>query len=266
MIEFPKVTYIVNTFNREKKLYNALDSIFDQDYPNLEIIVVDDHSDIDTSLSISEKYPDIKVIRNRENLGLSRSRQIGVENASSEIISFLDDDDILVDRDKTKRHVKILLENKHAALVCSNIMEVDDKGRNPYTIEWPEEVKAHLMKRNGIIFPSTTTVRKDSFINVAGFDSRFTRGVDSDVYRRLVLSDWTIIFENIITVDYLVVSNDKITNHASVSSIKKNIHSNLLTLAKYKNYYIAHPKSMLVRVRNIIRLSIRYLYQKLRES
>ncbi|MBQ3441381.1 glycosyltransferase [Candidatus Saccharibacteria bacterium] len=93
----PLVTIAVAVYNIEKYLPACLDSILAQTYSNLEIIVVDDGSE-DDSAKICDDYKArddrIKVIH-QKNAGLSAARNIGLEQASSEFIAFIDGDDCL---------------------------------------------------------------------------------------------------------------------------------------------------------------------------
>lgn len=90
-----KISVIIPVYNVEKYLRNCVDSIINQTYINLEIILVNDGS-TDGSLSIIEEYKDkderIKVI-NKVNGGLSSARNAGMEIATGKYISFIDSDD-----------------------------------------------------------------------------------------------------------------------------------------------------------------------------
>ncbi|WP_029232393.1 glycosyltransferase family 2 protein [Butyrivibrio sp. VCB2006] len=91
------ITVIVPIYNASTYLEECLESIVNQDYKDLEIILVNDGS-TDGSLAICEKYAlgdeRIKVI-NQENKGLVRSRKVGISSASGEYISFVDADDYI---------------------------------------------------------------------------------------------------------------------------------------------------------------------------
>lgn len=92
-----KISVIVPVYNVEKFLPFCLESIINQTYEDLEIILIDDGS-TDTSLSICNEYSKkdkrIKVIH-QENHGLSHARNVGIENSSCDFLSFIDADDII---------------------------------------------------------------------------------------------------------------------------------------------------------------------------
>ena len=92
-----KISVIVPVYNVEKFLPFCIESIINQTYKDLEIILIDDGS-TDTSLAICNEYSKkdkrIKVIH-QENHGLSHARNTGIENASCDYLSFIDADDII---------------------------------------------------------------------------------------------------------------------------------------------------------------------------
>jgi glycosyltransferase involved in cell wall biosynthesis len=90
----PLVSVIIPTYNGERYLEGALESIFTQTYKNYEVIVVDDGSVTDSVARICDKYKGgIKYIR-QQNKGLAAARNTGIKSSCGEYISFLDDDDV----------------------------------------------------------------------------------------------------------------------------------------------------------------------------
>lgn len=92
-----KISVIIPVYNVEKYIEQCLDSIVNQTYQNLEIIIVNDGSN-DNSLEIINRYSQndrrIKII-NLENKGVSFARNIGIKNSEGNYISFVDSDDYL---------------------------------------------------------------------------------------------------------------------------------------------------------------------------
>ncbi|GJL83669.1 MAG: glycosyl transferase family A [marine bacterium B5-7] len=93
MSTLPKVSVIVPVYNTERYLGEALDSIEDQQYPNLEVIVIDDGS-TDGSAKIAQTHS-LKVIYHyQENAGIGAARNTGISLADGILIALLDADDI----------------------------------------------------------------------------------------------------------------------------------------------------------------------------
>lgn len=94
----PLVTVVIPAFNAEFYISEAIESVFSQTYQNYEVIVIDDGSS-DSTLQIVEeyciKYENVKLLTHPEhqNRGVSKSRQLGVQQAQGKYIAFLDADD-----------------------------------------------------------------------------------------------------------------------------------------------------------------------------
>lgn len=96
------VTIVITTYKRSSTLERAVISACEQDYAEIEIIVIDDNADPtwnNTVTSIIKKVEtdqgrEIIYIKNRENKGAAKSRNIGIKKAKGEYITFLDDDDV----------------------------------------------------------------------------------------------------------------------------------------------------------------------------
>lgn len=92
----PKISVIVSVYNTEKYIEKCLDSLLNQTYSNIEIVVINDCS-TDGSLKIlkkyAKKYDNMILIENKENKGLSYSRNVGLEKATGEYIGYIDSDD-----------------------------------------------------------------------------------------------------------------------------------------------------------------------------
>lgn len=92
-----KVSIIVPVYNVEKFLRKAIDSLLEQTYSNIEIILIDDGS-TDDSGKIIDEYADIdnRIISiHKENSGVSETRNMGLEIASGKYITFIDSDDYI---------------------------------------------------------------------------------------------------------------------------------------------------------------------------
>lgn len=96
-ISRPKVSVIVPVYNAQAYLQECLDSIFSQDYPNIEVIVVDDGS-TDSSHSILMEYASkesrLKVL-SIENQGVSVARNVALDNVTGDYLLMVDSDDVL---------------------------------------------------------------------------------------------------------------------------------------------------------------------------
>lgn len=127
-----KVSIIIPVYNTEEYLNDCFDSVLRQNFKNLEVIVINDCS-TDGSLDIIKKYQKehgFILINNKNNLGLARSRNLGIKKATGDYIVFLDSDDMLYDN-----NIRLLLENAlryEADLVISKLNSFNSKGEYGY--------------------------------------------------------------------------------------------------------------------------------------
>ncbi|WP_051216907.1 glycosyltransferase family 2 protein [Butyrivibrio fibrisolvens] len=124
-----KVSVIVPIYNVQEYLNTCIDSILDQTYENLEVVLVDDGS-TDSSGRICDEYLDkyttnmIKVIHNT-NQGVSAARNCGIENATGEYIACIDSDDY-VSRNYIEDLMSAIIQYGADAAISDYIKTVDD--------------------------------------------------------------------------------------------------------------------------------------------
>ena len=125
----PLVTIVVPIYNVEKYLTRCVDSIINQTYQNLEIILVDDGSP-DNCPRICDEYAKkdsrIRVIH-KENAGVGMARNTGIENATGKYICFFDSDDYI--EPITIEQSCLLAEQESADLVCFGHVEESPEGQ-----------------------------------------------------------------------------------------------------------------------------------------
>ena len=125
----PKVSVILTTFNREYFFTEAIESILEQDYPNLEIIISDDGSSDNTfafACEYAKDHPCIKVVQNTHSKGSAGNRNNGLDYASGDLVLLLDDDDLLF-KEAISQMVEIYLQfNKHYGIIMANCTRSDD--------------------------------------------------------------------------------------------------------------------------------------------
>jgi glycosyltransferase involved in cell wall biosynthesis len=120
------VSIALCTFNGERYIKEQLNSILEQTYTNLEILILDDCSTDNTVQIIKESYSDtrIKIIVNEKNLGFIKNFEKAIELCSGEFIALADQDDIW-EREK----ISILLnEIDNNLMIYSDSIHIDDEG------------------------------------------------------------------------------------------------------------------------------------------
>ena len=127
----PKISFIVTCYNKALYLKECLLSIKEQSYVNKEIVVVDDCSS-DKSVSVIENFKaenpdiDVKIVRNKQNVGQLTSFLNGVKVADGEFVTLTDGDDVLFS-EFAAAHIKTHL-NTTVALTSARQIEIDEDG------------------------------------------------------------------------------------------------------------------------------------------
>ena len=178
-----KITVIIPTYNRDRFILRAIESVQNQTTKVNEIIIVDDGSDDNTKDIL--KDIDIKYIY-QENEGVSSARNMGIKNSKNEWIAFLDSDDTW-NETKIEKQIEFHMQNKNILLSHTNELW----NRNNKIIKQ----KKHQQKPNGFCFldnlsackigPSTVMIHKEIFNQVGIFDEQLTVCEDYDLWLRI---------------------------------------------------------------------------------
>lgn len=122
------ISIVVPVYNVEKYLKKSIESILNQTYQNIEILLVDDGS-TDSSGKICESFskvdPRIRVFH-KENGGLSDARNFGIEQMKGQYVAFIDSDDY-ISKDYVWKLYSSIKNNDSEVSICSFLL-VDEKG------------------------------------------------------------------------------------------------------------------------------------------
>lgn len=159
----PLVTVFIPVYNAEKYIAESLESILNQTYDNLEIILVDDGS-TDKSVEIIKSYDDprIRLIQNEKNMGIPYTRNVGLDHANGKYMAIMDSDDISLP-ERIEKQVRYLEENPDIDVVGTNYYKFNEKSCRKINLTYttPEEIKILLLFYSPISNPSSM-VRMDT--------------------------------------------------------------------------------------------------------
>lgn len=177
-----EISIIVPVYNVEKYLKQCLDSIYELNLSNKEIILVNDGS-TDSSLEILKKYKEKyfreTILISQENKGLSEARNVGIKNSSGEYILFIDSDDY-INSSSLEKFLKEGLRYKVDILMGNSS---DVYGKEIKKDFYPEELK-NLGTKLGIFFLEEKIKKKS-----------FYMGVCRNLYRKDFLLTNKLFFE-----------------------------------------------------------------------
>ncbi|MGB7948958.1 MAG: glycosyltransferase, partial [Candidatus Binatia bacterium] len=191
---YPKVSVVVCVYNGERTIDACLASLKKLNYPNYEVIVVNDGS-TDGTRQIAESYDYIRLV-NQENKGLSEARNVGVEAAKGEIIAFTDAD-CMADPDWLTYLVARFRLSDFGAVGGPNLSPPDDSliascvavsPGAPTHVLLDDEIAEHIPGCN-------MAFRREALEAIKGFDPIFrAAGDDVDVCWRLQNKGYKIGF------------------------------------------------------------------------
>src|SRR5437899_2783285 len=95
MLDF-RVSVVIPTYNRSRLLGRAIQSVLDQGWPELEVMVIDDASSDGTPDLMRSSFPQVRYVRQDSNRGVCAARNRGLREASRPWVLFLDDDDTML--------------------------------------------------------------------------------------------------------------------------------------------------------------------------
>jgi GT2 family glycosyltransferase len=195
LARYPRVSVVVASYNGDRTLKACLDSLQRLNYPDYEVILVDDGS-TDTSRQIASLHTNVRYFRHEKNLGLSAARNTGIGAATGEIIAFTDSD-CRADPDWLYYLVSDLLNSEFAGIGGPNLLPPEDSLVAAAVMVSPGG-PAHVMltDRQAEHIPGCNMAfYKWALAEIGGFDPIFHRaGDDVDLCWRLQQAGYEIGF------------------------------------------------------------------------
>ncbi|EKE20270.1 MAG: glycosyl transferase family protein [uncultured bacterium] len=261
--KLPKVFVVILNFNGIKVLNNCLACVFNSDYSNLEIIVVDNASTDESLTQARLKYSRATFIKNSHNIGFSKGNNIGIRYALEKFADyvFILNNDTLIEKNTISQLVKTA--EKEEAIVSPLILERDASkiwfagGK----INWKEVKTTHVTNQESstpyaseYLSGCAMIISKDVFKKIGLFDERFFLYYeDADFSLRAKNARFKLVVDPSIKIVHLEQSNTENTakNYWLVLSgliffsthakgIKKLWFLLHLRLRKMKNFYAIH--------------------------
>lgn len=215
------VSVVITTYKREPAmLERAVNSVFNQTYPNIEVIVVDDSpSEYVYRKKISQLINgmadngyNIKYVPHEKNMGACAARNTGMNIAKGIYIAFLDDDDEWLS-EKIEKQVQVMKRTDVALVYCGSICQNDDTGKviRKKTKFCRGDVFNKLLYSNFIESTSFPLIKLKYLKKIGGFDTLMESSQDYDVWLRIA-KDYEVDFVDEPLVIYHEHSGEKITS------------------------------------------------------
>lgn len=260
------VSVVIPTYNRRYILGSAIQSVLDQTYPSVEVIVVDDGSKDDTESLVRGYDARVRYLR-QDNAGVCAARNLGLKNARGEFVALLDSDDAWLPW-KVAAQVAVLRRSAEAGMVWTDMVAIDEAGkhldpaylRHFYSAhskvkieevltrlgsvkeicpEAPAEVAAAPVY-SGDLFPSmflgnlvhtsTVLLRRERLARVGGFDLSLKRSGEDYEYHLRTSSYGPVAFLDASSILYRVGAADQLTGPEYTLDMARN---NLQTVQRW---------------------------------
>ncbi|MFZ4648189.1 MAG: glycosyltransferase [Patescibacteria group bacterium] len=210
------VSVVIVTYNREKLLTHAIESVLLQEFNDFELIIIDDSSTDGTS-GVVEKYLSderVKYFKVNKCKSISEVRNAAWVHATGKYIAILDSDDIWCDALKLKKQFDFLENNPTVALVGSSAMTINDLGEKVGVIIKPEldlDIKKDFFVKNPF-FHSSVMYRAESVKKMGGYDEKIRFGEDLDLWLRLG-ENWQLHNLPDVLIKYRVHNDNEASKH-----------------------------------------------------
>ena len=246
------ISVIIPVFNGEATIGETIDSILNQTFKDIEIIIINDGS-TDATLETIKKISDSRIkIFSYPNAGLSARRNRGIYQAKGEYISFIDADDLWT-ADKLELQWQALQKNPQAALAYSWTDYIDESSKflkSGRRIKVNGDAFSKLLVTNFLENGSNPLIRQQAMEKVGGFDESLCAAEDKDMWLRLAAN-----------YEFVCVEKPQILYRTSTTSMSTNLKRQETESLKVIERAFSNPKAE--KLQHLKKQSLSHLYQYL---
>lgn len=195
----PLVSVVIPCFNQAHFLVEAIESVRDQAYSNLEVIVVDDGS-ADNSFEVAGRYPDVRRLR-QANRGVAAARNLGLAESLGAFVAFLDADDRLLQH-AIAVGIEALTKRPRVAFAAGMSRDIGEDGRVIRERRQPLVTQDHyhrLLEDCYIWSGSSVVYARSAIEAVGGFNENLDAGDDYELYLNIARRHPIFCHETVVT-------------------------------------------------------------------
>lgn len=192
------ISIVVLTYNSEKFVEETLDSIYDQSYPNIELIVADDCSS-DRSVELvqkwiegkKERFVNFRLIASPKNTGTSANCNRGLHVAAGDWVKFIAGDDVLHADFFTR--MSPLLSNEKVNVIAGEVHtfenDISEAQFNWPDFDFPTDLNVQRRRQlvKGLLLAPSVVIRKSKISELKGFDEKYKLLEDDPMWFKLTL-------------------------------------------------------------------------------
>lgn len=222
----PKISVIMSVYNDSKRVEDAILSIHEQTYKNYEFLILDDGSTDDTfdiCRNYQKKYKKIKLFKNINNIGLTKSLNLLAAKADGEYLARQDSDDVSL---PSRLLTQLTYMKEKNSNVCTTRAIIRDSKRLKPRFAHIIHPSLVIKYKNPFVH-GTLMIDKKLFNKIGGYDDQFRYSQDFKLYQDVINNDEKIHFLN--TVLYEVNIKDNISSKSAEQQkyyalcVKKNL-------------------------------------------
>ena len=235
----PKISVIMSEYNTPPDYLRAsIESILNQTFKDIEIIIVDDCGRNDLS-SIVKEYKDkrIRIIKNDENIGLVKSLNKAIAVSKADILARMDTDDI-ADENRLEEQYKFMINHEEYSVVGTLANEFSKNSTTGVLGKPGEKTAKSLAYGDSIIHPSVMMRKKD--IQSVGGYKNYKRAEDLSLWFELVMKGFRLFVIDRVLLNYRVNKEDYSKRKLKTrgGEIKARLHYYRLTKAPVLAYLV----------------------------
>lgn len=184
----PRVSVIIPTYNRSAWLKEAVNSVVNQTFTNVELIIADDGSDDDTPEIVSQFSHPVRYLRLAHSGRPAVVRNRALDASAGDLVAFLDDDDLWAP-EKLEEQVALFEKHPQVDFVYCNARAVDAAGQLSAPLLSPSQRQPKrvfdALLASCFIYPSTIMVSRKRMLAAGAFDESLPIVEDYDLWLRL---------------------------------------------------------------------------------
>lgn len=201
-MQYPSISIAILTYKRQDMLVQAIETALQQDYPDFEVLVIDNHSEDGTPTLLADKFSDVRCIALNQNMGAA-ARNAGFEHARGEIIVTLDNDVFFHSTNELQQVAAYFQQNEDVGCITFKILQPD--GKTLSSRDWFHPCKADDFadKRFNTYYiaEGASAFLKQAIAKTDGYDEDFFLGHEGlDVALKLFQAGFKIEYCPAVTV------------------------------------------------------------------
>lgn len=259
----PLISVVIPTWNAADTLPQTLDTVFNQTWPSIQVVVVDDGSTDHTGEVLAGYGDRITPVNLGNSGGPSRPRNQGIEHSRGQFIAFFDSDD-LMEPDKLAQAMAVFAQHPETDFVCSNFRSIDPAGTQikadyladyqqfrsdlqrakvPGTGLMPgEKAFSHLLRAN-FVGTSSVVCRRKVFQEVGPFDETMKNADDIDMWLRIAHHGHGFAFINRVLHSYRITPGGVTARGAArIPAMVKGLENQLPHCRRQEDRLFIHAK------------------------